>query len=74
MNFYFFYHYGCLSLVVHNGLTESFLMNFYVFCHYATSLSLVAAQWLDGVSLVPLFVIIRPCVLFTGARIFSYSQ
>jgi hypothetical protein len=40
-------------------------MNFYFCCHYASGLSFVTAQWLDRVSLVPLFVIIWPCVLFT---------
>jgi hypothetical protein len=45
-------------------------MDFYFsFYHYTSGLNLVAAQWLDGVSLVPLFVIIWPDVLFTEARI-----
>jgi hypothetical protein len=38
-------------------------MNFYFFYHYASDLSLVAAQWLDRVLLVLLFAIIRPHVL-----------
>jgi hypothetical protein len=49
-------------------------MNFYFsFYHYASGLSLVAAQWLDGVSLVPFLVIIQPRVLSTEAGTFSYS-
>jgi hypothetical protein len=35
---------------------------------FRKGLSLVAAQWLDGVSLVPLFVIIRPRVIVYRGR------
>jgi hypothetical protein len=42
-----------------------FLDFYFSFYHYAFGMNLVAAQWFDGIWLVPLFVIIQSRVLFT---------